>query len=486
MQLLAMHGLSMAALTGPPAIVAALEGAWSLALALAFGAALPAAAFFAQRAAPGVAEPRKIEAFVAVAAAFVVGSLLATPGFLALGMDPVSAFFEAVSAVTTTGVSAATSTADWPQAGHFLRAWLHWIGGFAFAVLAIALVLGQGAVAIRLGLVDGPGVDALGSTRQRARTLLGVYGLTSLATVVLAALFAPSAFEGALLALSAISTGGFAPRPDSAGGYAATLQASIAVSMLAGMVAFSLYHLGWRKGPGSFLRDGELRLLLGILAVASAAVIGLEASRSGGVGAWDAAFTVISAQSTGGFATISLDSFNSASLALLILVMAIGGSLGSTAGGLKVFRVAFAMAAARLALSRTALSPNAVSHLRVFGRKTENGEGVDVFALFVVYLMALFALWIALLWTGAEALPALFDTVSVLSNVGLSMGVVGPDLSPALKLLVALAMLLGRLEFLAFLILFRVSTWAPTSFGAAVSARLRRWIDAAAAVRFRR
>ncbi len=457
--LLALHGPAIALFTAVPALAALADGAWLLATALGLASVPPLMAYAHRRLNGPVGPPRRVEALVTVAAAFVLAIALTVPGFLALGLSPVDAVFEATSAVTTTGLSVA-DTADWPPTAHLFRAWLQWAGGFAFAVLALALIVAPGATARRLGLVEKPGEGLTGSTRARARQVLAAYVALSVAAGLACAVAAADAFEGALIALAAVSTGGFAPAPTSLSGSGLALQVVAVTAMLAGAISMTLYAQAWRDGPARALADPELRLLLTLLAAAAAGVILVEALRTeGGVGPWDALVSTVSAQTTAGFSTRPMADLAPASQILLVVVMVIGGSIGATAGGIKIFRAAFAASAARTAFARSRAARGAVMPLRVFGRKTSAEEGADVFALCAVYAATALGLWALLAAYGHPPLAALFDTVSALSTVGLSMGVAGPGLAPELKLALCLAMLLGRLEFLAVLVLLCPATW---------------------------
>ncbi|MEM8754790.1 MAG: potassium transporter TrkG, partial [Pseudomonadota bacterium] len=151
--------------------------------------------------------------------------------------------------------------------------------------------------------------------------------------------------------------------------------------------------------------------------------------------------------------------FAPTSLIALIMCMLVGGCLGATAGGVKAFRIGFIAAAARLALLRARTPSSARTYLRVFGRKTEPEEGTDVIALLAVYALTTAALWLALALSGAAPLAGLFDVVSALSTVGLSVGAVTPDLPALTKALVTFGMMLGRLEFLALIVFLTPRTW---------------------------
>ncbi|MEM8754539.1 MAG: potassium transporter TrkG, partial [Pseudomonadota bacterium] len=416
--LVCVNAPALFAATAAPVAVAAFEGANDLTLALAPGAVVAAVlAVIGRLRAPD--DPRRSEALVSVAASFILAALLTTPGFVALGMPWVDAVFEATSGVTTTGLSLATNAEDWPYAGHFLRAWLQWIGGFAFVAAALALVVGQGVVAKRLGVAGGVGDDRAASTGARARRLLIVYIALSVAVVLAVAALHPDPALGALVGLAAISTGGFSPVADSVASAGVAAQAATIAGCLVGAVSLGLWWIAIREGPFKALSDGELRLFAIICALGVAAVIALEAA-AGGAGAWEAAFTALSAQTTAGFSVGDVSAFAPTSLIALIMCMLVGGCLGATAGGVKAFRIGFIAAAARLALLRARTPSSARTYLRVFGRKTEPEEGTDVIALLAVYALTTAGLWLALSLSGAAPLAGLFDVVSALSTVGLS------------------------------------------------------------------
>jgi trk system potassium uptake protein TrkH len=453
---------AMPLLHAPPALAAALEGEWPLAAALV-GAVL--APLVLRRAAQRAIAPRDlrvVEALVTVAAAFLLATALSAPAFWALGMAPLDALFEAASAITTTGLSVSVDAHLWPLSGHFLRAWLQWGAGLAFLASALALIVGPGAVARRLGGAASLGDDdMLASTRRRARSLLLLYaGLTAVA-VAAAAFLAESAVDGALLALAAISTGGFSPEPGSLADESRALQGAIIVACLVGAVSFPLMLGLRRRGARSLIRDPALRLSAALLAGGAAVIALIEGARGADPAraVADAAVQAGSALSTAGFSSIAAPELAPATLLILMLLMIVGGDVGSTAGGIKATRVVAALAAIRLTLDRTQAPPGAVTHLRALDQRFRGEEVAGIMAIAAVYALCATALWAGFLVAGAPALPALFDIVSALSTAGLSAGVVGPETAPALKLGVIAAMLLGRVEFFALLALFRPATW---------------------------
>ncbi|MEL7466177.1 MAG: potassium transporter TrkG [Pseudomonadota bacterium] len=441
----------------PIAAVALATGATEIAAALipamVASVALTAWAFFGE-----TPKPRRGEALVSVAASFLLTILLVAPAFSVLGMDLADALFEATSSITTTGLSMAPTVADWPVAAHFMRAWLQWIGGFAFVAAALALVIGQGVIAKRLSAAGGISDDRAASTRSRARQLLAIYiGLSVIAVLAVAAAH-PDPVRGALIALSAISTGGFSPYDDSVASGGLAAQAATIAGCAVGAVSLGLWWMVFREGPLKLIRDGEFRLFALIMVLGAAAVVAIETS-SGGATPWAAIFTTVSAQTTAGFSIGNVADFSDPSRIALICVMVVGGCLGATAGGVKAFRLAFVLAATKLVLLRSRVPDGSVTYLRVFGRRTDPGEGTDVVGLLAIYGLSAATLWFTLVASGASALPALFDAVSALSTVGLSVGAITPDLPDFAKAVATVAMLLGRLEFLALIVLLTPGTW---------------------------
>lgn len=461
LRMLVALGPAYAALFGPPAAAAALEGETLLALATAAPAGLALAAW-----AVGVlwmAPPqdlRGVEALALVALAFSLACALAAPAFLALGMAPVDAGFEAVSAITTTGLTVATGAADWPVSGHFLRAWLQWVAGLAFVAGALALIVGPGVVARRLAAagMNGDG-DWLTSTRGRARGMLAVYVALTLLGGAGAAALASTPLEGALLTLTAAATGGFSPDAGSLAGEGRALQAVIMTVCVLGAVSFPMMLAALRGGGLTRLwRDPALRLMACLLA-GGVAVVALAGDWRAAATWADAAVMASSALSTAGFSSVDAGAMPAAALAALTALMVVGGDVGSTAGGLKATRLVVALAALRLTVARTRTPPGAVTHLRAMDQRFHTDELAAIAALTLVYAGCAFALWLGFLLADVPALPALFDTVSALSTVGLSAGAITAETPAWLKAGAMAAMLLGRVEFFALIALFSPHVW---------------------------
>lgn len=451
---LAKHAPILTVLMLPPAIWAFLTGETTLGVACLVPSLVGALSFAAVYKIAAPSDLRRIEAIVTVALVFALAALSALPAFMSLGMTPIDAGFEAMSGITTTGLSVAQSPDAWPNAAHFLRAWLQWIGGLVMATAVLALILPSGLSARRLGQAGMDEKDPISSTRRQAQQLLGVYvGITVLLSLA-ASLVLPNALDALFLVMSGLSTGGFAPRSDSLESYSTAGQMVVLLSCLVGAISLltfiKLLQGRWREAWAL----GSVRRVVISVAVLCAAAGFLNKD-----GDLLASFIhVISAVTSAGFSAGPMP-IAEAAIVLLIVAMLMGGDVGSTAGGLKLARIGLLARAVRFALRAPALPDHAVSVLRHEGREVRSDTLVAILALVTVYTVAALLLWSLFLGCGYAAGPALFDTISALSTVGLSAGAVGPDIPSPLKLALTAAMWLGRLEFIAVLVLFTPRTW---------------------------
>jgi trk system potassium uptake protein TrkH len=398
-------------------------------------------------------EVRRHEALVVAAAMFTLLPLAMAWPFSAGGEPFGVALFEAVSGITTTGLSMIDLDRASP-ALLFGRAWLQWIGGLGILLLSLAVLAPPVAGARQLDEKELTR-EGLGTTRSLARRVVLVHAtLTGLGIAVLLALG-----EGPLRAvcypLSALSTGGFSPDPDGLGALGPAARAAVLALCVLGAVPALL--LAGR------MRAGERRVALAqcaaLFALVALVTAGLAARGLGGPGLGDEALLAVSAQTTAGFSTVDPGTLDPGAKAWLTLAMLVGGPTGSTAGGVKLLRLLIVFRLVQLAVARTALPRHAVVEPRVAG------ERIDVEVVFRAELVALLAVgtlalsWLPFVLHGHDPLDSLFEVASALGTVGLSTGLTGADLEPGLAAILAGAMMLGRLEFVALLVMLRPGTW---------------------------
>ncbi|MGX0879091.1 trk system potassium uptake protein TrkH [Roseovarius sp. MBR-154] len=460
LQTVLSHGIILAAVFAVPLLAALAETEWPLSVAL-IGPLVVCLVSAGVSRRVGVPEDlREIEAICTLVMLFLILSVLPVPALMVLGMEATDALFESISGVTSTGLTVARGTTDWPFAGHLLRGWLQWTGGFAIAVAGVVLIVGPGHAARAMGNAGVADRDILQSTRSQARELLLAYvGLTVIAIGLLVILL-PSWEEGLLIALTAVSTGGFTPRPDSLASYSYTAQVVTILICLATSVSLLAYvylrKRDWRAAlRHSAAQDYAKIALAGMFLVLL--VLGLTGSPSGSE-VLAAVLNFLSGLSTAGFTNTQIPDVPG-HVALVMVAMLIGGGVGSTAGGIKVNRVITATAMVRLTLLRFRVPSRAVTNLQEGRANVPADRVISIVAVVMCYAISMLVVWMIFLLSGQPPLSSLFDVISALSTVGLSSGVTGADMQSHLKFALMAAMLLGRLEFLALLLALSPGTW---------------------------
>jgi len=398
------------------------------------------------------------EALAVAGLVFLLASLVMTWPVMSVGLDPLDAFFEATSGVTTTGLSTLPSLEGLPRTFLLTRAWLQWMGGLGFVVMSLGLSIESDMASRRLGARLLPDLDVVGSSRQHAREVLGVYGALTLVGMLGLIGLGAAPFDAIVYGLAAISTGGFAPRDSSLAELSGWLQGGVLVMSVAGAVSLSLYHRARRRGWRLLTRDVEVRtlaVLCVVLALVMVAISVVDASLE----PLDAVWLALSAQSTTGFAPTEVGSISPIGKLVLLVPMLIGGSHGSTAGGIKVLRLLMILGAIRWIFVRIGLPRHAVWRPRLQGEPVDEADARRALVIAFLFMMVAFASALPFVAMGCDPLDSAFDVVSALGTVGLSSGVTSHDLPPFLKLVLCANMLLGRVEILALLVVLSPRSW---------------------------
>jgi len=401
------------------------------------------------------------EALVVTALGYVSTSAAMAWPFMLAADSPIDAWFEAVSAVTTTGLSTFPHVAAIPRALLFTRAYMQWFGGLGIAVLSVAL-LNRNNVSLQKLVGKPTGEGLIATTRIHARRMSAVYlALTALAIAVIVASGAPW-FDGICHALAAISTGGFSTHDESLAAFSGwTVPAAVTLFSFFGAVSLPLYFFVYRRDWRRVARDEELRALWWLVCIVS---IGLYFFQFGwrspaGDAVGHAVLIGTSALTTTGFTNLPIDQLNSAAKIWLILAMVCGGGIGSTAGGMKLMRLILMFRLLQLHLRRIAMPPHAVAELRIAGQPVELEEIAQAALVMMLFVAVVVLSWLPFVASGHDPLNALFEVTSATGTVGLSTGITAPELAPGLKALLCLDMLCGRVEFVAMLVLVSPATW---------------------------
>ena len=403
------------------------------------------------------------EAMVVIGCIFAFSPLVLTWPVMASGLGFLDALFETVSAVTTTGLSTTDTLLNKPNTFLFSRAWMQWIGGLGIVVLSTAAMIQPGLAAKRLDITEDYEDDLIGSTRANARRVFAIYTILTVLSVIFLSMSGNKWFESLLYSLAAVSTGGFSPHDSSLQGiennYA---QFTVIGFSMAGGVSLALYHRVYRHGWKVACRDRQIQAFLaaGLLTTLMMTWFlwyqdGLNWTNALRHGVLNA----LSAQSTAGFSSMNIAQIGDGSKLTLILAMAVGGSIGSTAGGIKIFRLLIVFRMLYLILQRAGAPSNAVSQATLSGRKLEADEIQNALCLIAVFIFCIVISWLPFIALGHAPLDSLFEVVSALGTAGISAGVTGGELHPLLKGILCADMLLGRLEIIVWLVFLYPGTW---------------------------
>lgn len=455
------------------------EGLWPWVIALGAASALGGGLRALTR------ESREIrarEAFFVVGLSWLAVAAVGSLPYLLYGaLRPVDAFFESMSGFTTTGATVLPELEAQPRSLLIWRALSQWLGGMGIIVLAIAVLPKLAVGGRQLMEAEVPGLEVERLTpriRETARLLWKVYVGLSVAETAALILTGVSPFEAVAHTFTTLSTGGFGTRSTSLEPFSPLTQWVVIIFILLGGSSFALLYRGIRErlrfGP-TLARDEEFRFYMTIFAVVT---LLLALDLRGFYPSFEetlrhSAFQAASIMTTTGYASTDFDRWSSTAKLILLMLMFLGGSAGSTAGSIKLVRTLLIF---KLMLReiRRLLHPQAVIPIRL-GERVIGEEALRGIMVFAILYVTIFVVGSIVLMldvervggVGGRPLPVL-DAVSAvaasLGNVGPGFGMVGPMASYAplpetSKLFLTLLMWIGRLEVFPVLALLTRSYW---------------------------
>jgi len=456
----------------PALLIALFRAEWNAALGFGITIAVMAVlSLLMSRKRPARRDYYTREGLATVGLTWVLVSVFGALPFTLSGSIPsyVDAFFETASGFTTTGASILADIESLPVSILYWRSFTHWLGGMGVLVffLAVSPVTGDSGAAMHLLRAESPGVRVgkmVPRMRRNAIILYAIYVVLTILMFVLLAFDMPL-FDALTTAFATAGTGGFAIKNDSLASYSLYSQIVTTVFMMLFGVNFSVYYLLLLRKFRNVIRNSELWAYWAI-ALGSSVIIALNILPIHGSffnSFHHASFTVASVMSTTGFAISDFDMWPELSKMLLLLLMFVGASAGSTGGGLKVVRIVLLGKIVRRGI-RLSLRPNEVKMIHLDGEPQEKAL-IDACSVYLMTFFTLFAMFTLLLSLEGFDFITTFSAVSAcINNVGPGFGAVGPTMnfsafSPFGKILLSFAMLFGRLEIYPMLVLFVPNTW---------------------------
>ncbi len=430
-------------------------------------------------------EINKREGYIVVSFGWVIMSLSGTLPYVLTESIPsfTNAFFETMSGYTTTGASILNDIEAVPKGILFWRSLTHWIGGMGIIVLAIAILplLGIGGMQLFAAEAPGPSADKLHPriTDTAKRLWLIYFGYTAAETLLLS-VAGMSFFDAINHSLCTLSTGGFSTKNASIAYWNGqpVIQYIIILFMFLAGTNFVLSYFAFKGRIQKVIHDEEFKLyfkFIAIFTIIAAVIIYFRAdiSKSSIVHpmVWGEAesafrhglFQVLSVITTTGFVTADYTLWTPFLVVLFFGLMFLGGSAGSTSGGVKVVRHLILIKNSFLEFKRT-LHPNAIIPVRYNNKAINRFIVFNVLAFFILYMLSFIIGALVFSMFEIDFKSAIGLSASTLGNVGPALGDFGPvnnyaALPPLAQWWACFLMLIGRLELFTVLILFTPFFW---------------------------
>lgn len=405
---------------------------------------------------------------------WIIAAGIAALPFTMMGiLDPISAYFETMSGLTTTGATAISDLEVLPKSILFWRSVTHWIGGIGIIVLFVALLPQIAGSAVYLFNAEVSGFSNSRILPRIRTTAIALFYIYLLITIILAGILSAlgmSNFDAVNHAFSTIATGGFSTYNSSVTHFnSAPIEYTIAIFMILSGGNFALYYHITQNGLKVLWQDLEFKIYVGLMLLLSL-MITANIVYCNGFSVLDgfrvAFFQVASFGSTTGYVSYDYDQWPAFSKLLLAVMYFTGGCAGSTAGGIKICRFIVLIKTVAAELRRT-LHPQMLLNVYYGNKRLPLATVINISRFFFMYIMVIAVLSIIVSATGLRVVESVFGVAACISSVGPgfeSIGATGnyAHVSGVAKLALSLAMLLGRLEIFTALALLRSDYWKST------------------------
>lgn len=410
------------------------------------------------------------QGFLITALAWTILPAFGAMPLVGYGLSVTDGYFEAVSAMTTTGSTVMTGL-DAAEAPILLwRSLMQGLGGVGVIVLGIIMMpfLRVGGMQLFHTESSDTSEKIVAKAFDLSIWIFGIYIFLTLLCAGIYRLLGMTWFDAIAHAMPTISTGGFSTHDASFGYFdSPAMLWAAAIFMIAGALPFVAFIRAARGKVRAMLTDIQLRGFLSFLLIVTLLVAVTRSVRSDvpfGEALTHAAFNIVSVVTTTGFASEDYQLWGPFAVGVFFILTFVGGCSGSTAGGVKIYRFQILGRIAVAHLSRI-VSPNRVSPVLYHERRVEDDVAFSILAFLVVMLFAVIASTFLLSWFGCDLVTALSGSAQAFANVGPGLGdVIGPagnfsSLPDAAKWVLAFMMILGRLEFFTILVLLTPAYW---------------------------
>ncbi|MFW5944521.1 MAG: TrkH family potassium uptake protein, partial [Bacteroidota bacterium] len=400
----------------------------------------------------------KKEGYIIVSIVWVMFSLFGSLPFVISGeiTSYTNAFFETISGFTTTGASILNDVEALPHGLLFWRSMTQWLGGMGIIVLSLAIlpIFGIGGMQLFVAEVPGPTPDKFHPrVKETAKRLWGIYVIFTISEIILLVLGDVHLFDAVCHSFTTMATGGYSTKQASIGHFSPYVQYIITVFMFVAGTNFALSYYGLHLQLNKIVKNEEFRFYFFFLA--GFTILGTAFLWFGDVFPFEesfrhSVFQVVSITTTTGYVTTDYLQWAPFLVVIIFMLMFLGGSGGSTGGGIKIVRVALLIKNSALELKRL-LHPNAVIPVRLNKKRVDQQIITNVLAFVVLYMMLIAVSTVVIATMGYDLPSSLGSVAATLGNIGPGIGAVGPveNYAPIPdfgKWFLSLLMLIGRLE----------------------------------------
>ena len=405
-------------------------------------------------------------AWVMVAAFGSLPFLLSTQNFTLS-----EAFFESMSGITTTGATIISDLDNSPKSILLWRAIMQWLGGIGIVVMAITILPLLKVGGMQLFKMEGPDSTEkiLPRTIEVATIIISTYIVLTFICGLFYWIFGMTVFDSVSHAMTTIATGGFSTHNDSIGFFKnSNIEIVASIFIILGSIPFISYLKFAQGNKKIFFQDVQIKGLIYLLAISIfimffyLILINYESSLLDKIRI--SSFNVISILSGTGYVTDDFGLWGKFSLIFFLLLMFIGGCAGSTACGIKIFRLQMLLIFLKNQIQKL-VSPNSVIITKYNSQKISDSfiNSVIIFIFTFLFIFLIIAMLLSI--SGLDLITSISGAASSISNVGPGLGdIIGPngnyrDIPDLSKWILSAGMLLGRLELFAVLVLFFPSFW---------------------------
>jgi len=401
-------------------------------------------------------ERYSMEATVVIAPVgwLLVSAIGSIPFIFTIGMWPLDALFETMSGFTTTGMTLINNLEAIPRSILFWRSLTQWVGGVGI-ILLFTIILRGSMATWRLYSLEGREEKFTPSIKSTIRDMWLIYFLLTAICAVSLYLCGLSPFDSINHAMTTLSTGGFSTRTDSIMAFGNSwVKGVLCIFMTLGATSFTLFYNLLRLDFRKIVNDAEFRTLIAIILFSALLAVPalFFAGTNIGSSILDGLFNVISIVTTTGYSTMNLNLWPTVTKVLLLILMIIGGSAGSTGGGMKVWRATVLYRIAKREVEKMTLPSSAVRPIKIGGKVLDEEYVMKVGSFFFIYIFAALIQFLLLTIFIPDPFGALSLVLSAQGNVGPAFYPLN-DLNNFVKIILVFGMWFGRLELFPVLAL---------------------------------